>query len=262
MRIQVVDGPVRENVTLFLEILRKTNKRQEQKQLLAKNQYKTWVNRESGQFFVSEPTRESSQLAQREWKSLEICCVYDPDVGEICFWVEDSDPAKGSFQCDDLAPAAFSIMRDTVKTLNDISKRLKGPSDLKTKISVLSKLELAPIESHKDKNVLIECWHHSDRYHAEILLWDKPAGTYLFRKDSYAKILEEQLQQQHRKQVKCFTMTFSQPGSKFSDLTLVHIEGVWIIYNDDPSLEQKRFSEMLELLNSLKELIKYPLYHH
>lgn len=258
MRVQVVEGPVKENVTLFLKIWRRANKPQAKTQ----NLFKAWVNRDSGQLLVSEATQEASRLAQREWKPVEICCVYDPDEGEICFWVEEPGSAKGSFQCDDLTPVAFSIMRDTLKTLNDISKRLKGPSNLNTKIAVIAKLELAPIESHKDKNMLIECWHPTDRFHAEGMLWDKPVGTYLFRKDGYAKILEVQLQQEHGKPVKCFTITFSQPGSKFSDLTLVHMEGVWLIYNDDPSLEQTRFPEMLELLNSLKEVIKYPLYHH
>ena len=127
-------------------------------------------------------------------------------------------------------------------------------------MSVITKLEIDKA-SHTGKNILIEAWHPSDRSRAYSILWDEPTGTYLFRKDPYAVILEEQLQRQLNKAIKCFTLTYSQPDQKLSDLTLVHYERAWLIYNDDPSLEQERFNEILDLLKSLQAVLKYPLYH-
>lgn len=258
MRIKVTEGPVRENVKLFLEILRRANSKAH-RHLPPKSLFKAWVNRETGQFFVQEAALESSFFENNEWKPVEISCVYDPDKGEVCLLIEET--AKESFHCDDLTPLAFSIMRDTMKILNEVFRRLKGPSDLETKMAVATKLEIDVAESNK--NILMECWHPLDRFQAEAILWDEPVGTYLFRKDSYAKILEEQLERSLGKKVKCFTLTFSQATLlKFSDFTLVHIEGYWLIYNDDPSLDQKRFTDLFDLLETLQGVLRHPLINH
>lgn len=261
MRIQVAEGPVRQNIELFLNILRHVEQPDVQNPLPSEKLFDAWVNRETGQFFADEVSKESTILGKRDWKQIEICCVYDPEQGEICFLIEEPATEKNSFRYDDLTPLALTVMRQTMNVLNEAFLRLKGPSDFKTKMSVITKLEIDKTKPHAGKNILIETWHPSDRFQAESILWDKPAGTYLFRKDPYAEILEVQLQLQLGKEVKCFTLTYSQLDQKFSDLTLVHYDGVWLIYNDDPSLEQERYNEILDLLMSMKAVLKYPLYH-
>jgi hypothetical protein len=148
-----------------------------------------------------------------------------------------------------------------MKALNNICQNLKGPSDLETKMSVLAKLTIAGSVSYVDRNILIDAWHPVDRMEAEALLMDKPIGTYIFRKDPFSKILEQQLCEQHKKLIKCFTLTFSQPNKKFTDITLIHYEGSWQHYDDDPSLGEKSFQELKDLLLLWKDQLKYPLYH-
>jgi hypothetical protein len=257
MRIQVDEGPVRENIEVLLNVLSHIDQEVSAQELSTKV-FDAWVNRETGKLFSEGST---SSLGKKDWKQIEICCVYDPEQGEVCFLVEEPTTKKKSFRYDDLTPQALSIIGNTLKVINKAMQRLKGPSDLQTKMSVMSKIEIDRSGPHANRNILNEAWHPSDRFQAEAILWDKPTGTYLFRKDPYAEFLEQQLQRQLNKKVMCFTLTYSQADRKFSDLTLVHCEGTWLIYDDDPSLEQPKFNEIMDLLSLMKDVLKYPLYH-
>jgi hypothetical protein len=109
--------------------------------------------------------------------------------------------------------------------------------------------------------ILFYAWHPVDRFRAETLLFDRPSGTYLFRRDAFAEILEQQLCAELKRPVKCFTLTYSQPNKKISDVTLVHYLGRWQSYDDDPSLTRQSFQELKDLLALWKDQLKYPLYH-
>lgn len=261
MRIKIVDEPVRHNVELFLDILRRVKEKQVPKTLPPEKVFRAWLHRETGQFFFDEIMKESLALGKKEWKPISFSYRYDPVSGEIQFLLEESDTKEAGFNAQDLAPVAYRILRETMKTFNEISTKLKGPSDLETKISVLAKLNIEAEVSHADRSVLIDTWHHADRMQAESLLIEKPVGTYLFRKDSFADILEEQLEHEHGCKVKCFTLTYSKGNRQICDCTLVHVGGAWQIYNDDPSLEQKKFADLEDLIASLRSDLKYPLYH-
>jgi len=256
MRVKILDVPVRENVELFLEILRMSK----QRAIPSEKIFEAWLNRDTGQLLFAEEDA-SRFLAKKQWKPVDISYRYDPEQGEIAFLIEERQmPLKG-FQCDDLTPFALNVIRSTMKKLNDISVNLKGPSNLETKMAVLFKLTIDMGASVQDRNVLIDAWHHVDRIEAEALLFDQPIGTYLFRRDPFSKILQEQLCVQHGKEIKCITLTFSQPNNKISDLTLVHDEKGWQQYNDDPSLSNVTYQDLQDLLALWKDLLKIPLSH-
>jgi hypothetical protein len=261
MRFKILNAPVRQNVELFLDLLRRSKQKLQPLVIPSEKIFKGWLNRGTGQLLFAEPTKESLFLAKDEWKSVDISYRYDPQAGEIIFLIEESEvPLKG-FRCDDLTPIAFNIVRDTMKMLNSICQNLKGPSDLATKMAVLTKLTIDGSVSHVDRNILIDAWHYVDRLGAETLLSNKPTGTYLFRRDFFSEILEQQLREQLKKPVKCFTLTYSQPNKKFCDITLVHYEGGWQYYDDDPSLKNRIFQELRDLLALWKDQLRYPLYH-
>jgi hypothetical protein len=260
MRIKILDQPVRQNVELFLKIMRRVKQNEVQRSLPSEKIFRAWLHRGTGQLSFSEVMEGSQDLGSKEWKPVELAYQYDPVNGEIQFLVQEVQERQAAFHSDDLAPIAFRILRDTMKILREISKRLQGPSDLNTKISVLTKLTIDVEVPHADHNILIDAWHPIDRMEAEALLKNLPVGTYLFRKDIYAGMLEEQLEKQLHKKIKCFTLTFSQKKGKVSDLTLVHVDAIWQIYDDDPSLEQKSHRELNDLLGALKSVLKYPLY--
>jgi hypothetical protein len=261
MRVKIVDVPVRQNIELFLDLLRRSKQKLQHRAIPSEKMFKAWLNRETGQLLFAEVAKESAFLDKEGWKPVDISYRYDPQTGEIAFLIEErEEPLKG-FRCDDLTPIAFNIVRDTMKMLNSICQSLKGPSDLATKMAVLTKLTIEGSVSHVDRNILIDAWHPVDRFGAEELLNEKPVGTYLFRRDPFSVILEQQLCEQLRKPVKCFTLTFSELNKKISDITLVHYEKKWQYYNDDPSLRNRSFQELSDLLALWKEQLKYPLYH-
>ena len=261
MRFKILDAPVRQNVELFLDILRRSKQKLHHRVVPSEKIFKAWLHRQTGQLLFAEVTKESVFLAKEEWKAVDISYRYDPQMGEIVFMIEEREVPLQGFRCDDLTPIAFDIARQTMKILNTICQNLKGPSDLETKMSVLTKLTIEGSVSYLDRNILFDAWHHVDRREAEALLFDKPVGTYLFRRDFYSEILEQQLHDQHKKPIKCFTLTFLEPNKKISDITLIHYNGGWQYYDDDPSLEKKSFQDLKDLLILWKKQLKYPLYH-
>jgi len=260
MRVKIINVPVRQNIELFLDILRRAKRKRHHRALPSEKIFKAWLHRETGQLLFADIAKTSFFLDKQEWKPVEICYKYDAQKGEIMFLIEEREISLKEFRCDDLTPMAFNIMRETMEVLNHICRNLKGPSDLETKMAVLTKLAIEDSVSHADRNILIDAWHPVDRMGAEVLLMENPIGTYLFRRDTFSEILEQQLCKQHKKPIKCFTLTFSQPNKKVSDITLVHYKGAWQCYDDDPSLQQKSFQELKDLLALWKDQLKYPLY--
>jgi len=261
MRIQILDEPVRQNVELFLDIMRRVKKKQAATMLPQEKVFNAWLNRNTGQLSFALSGEESHFLGKKEWRPISFSYNYDLQNGEIQFTVQDADMESNAFDSKDIQPTAMRVLRDTMKVFHQIGEQLKGPSDFETKIAVLAKANIVSEISHVDRSILIDTWHPSDRMQAEDILKGKPAGTYFFRKDPYAEILEKQLQRQLGEKILCFTLTFSSEHHKISDYTLVHSDSTWQIYNDDPSLQQKRYAELKEVIDAHKRELKYPLYH-
>lgn len=260
MRLKILDEPVRQNVEVFLNILRKVQEKQLQQPFPEEKVFNAWLNRKTGQFFFAKTPEDTQYLAQKEWKPVKFIYHYDELKGEIGFFVYEAGEKEEVFYSQDLTETAFQVLQKTMKVFGQITQQLKGPSDLDTKISVLSKLIINTEVSHKDRNVIIDLWHPADRMQAESLLLDLPMGTYFFRKDPYAELLEEQLERQLGKKIKCYTLTYSQENHKITDHTFVLVDGVWQIYDDDPSLKQHSFSNLKDMMDSLKSVLRYPLY--
>ncbi len=258
MRVKIVDVPVRQNIELFLEILRRAKEKLPKNEIPSEKIFSAWLNRETGQLVFN--MRESLDLTKDEWKPVEISYSFDPQKGEIFFFIEESKSSIQGFSWGDLAPSAYLMMREMMLVLNEICHKLKGPSDLDTKMAVLTKVNIDFSASHPDQNILMRAWHPVDRFEAETLLMDKPVGSYLFRRDPFCEILEEELREVHEKEILCFTLSYSQPNSIITDCTLVHCYGKWQSYNDDPSLEQPSFEAFTELLDQWEGQLKYPLF--
>lgn len=246
MRVRVLEGVVRQNVILFMDVLSQA----EQKSLTAKKTFRAWLHCRSGELFFTNPSEG------RECKPVFLNFCYDPVQGEIQLFIQEK---KDSFFLGDLSPNAQRVFQETMRTFTEIALRLKGPSDLKTKLSVLSHL-IVDIILPADRNVLMAAWHLVDRMQAESLLENLPSGTFLFRKDSFTEVLEDQLKEQLKKPIKCFTLTLSHENHIISDYTLVYVDGRWQIYDDDPLLQQPSFPNLKSLLSSFQGNAKYPLY--
>ncbi len=260
MRIKILDEAVRQNVEVFLQILRRVDEKRKKQPPLNEQVFRAWLNKETGQLFFAEIAEESKRIGKKDWKPVRLKLSYDPAKNEIDFVIDEAEEKEQVFHGEDLKPIALRVLQKTMKVFGEISQKLKGPSSLDTKMAVLSKLIVDAEVSHGDRNIILDLWHEADRMQAERLLASKPVGAYIFRQDPYAEILREQLEKKHRKTIQCFTLTFSQENRKISDCTVVHVDGFWQVYDDDPSLRNTRFSELSELVASFKDLLKYPLY--
>lgn len=250
MRIKITDNSVRHNIEACLEVLCHDHVRQSW--MPTQKVFQAWLDRQTGQLYFDEKNAQNS--GQKKCKQVEFTYSYEPSTGTLKFFIEENVLVQKEDS------HALKILRDTMHVFQDISQKLEGPSDLKTKFSVLTNLHIHAEESPLDRNILFETWHAIDRMQAENLLLDKPVGTYLFRKDPYTEILEQQLEHQLGFRLKCFTLTYSKKDNQICDCTILHANGVWQIYDDDPSLNQRNFADLQELLQCFQGDLKYPLY--
>jgi hypothetical protein len=98
-----------------------------------------------------------------------------------------------------------------------------------------------------------------DRTKAEKLLGGQAIGTFLFRIDPFALILEEELSERFKEPIRCFTITTVAEKNKIVDHTVVERLGKFQIYNDDPLLEKHSYHDLEQLLKSMKSTCKIPL---
>ncbi len=260
MRVRVADKLIRNNIQLFLELVKKVElKRQHSGAPVTEHSFPVYVNVASGKLFAPDLVKEHYDLSAKEWKQLQIQNRFDPMKQELYFEVT-SDGQTETFSYSELTEVAFRALDETMKVLNHLAHQLQGPSDFATKIQVICKAEVIPTPE-KEQNLVYALWHHADRQEAEVLLKGKPVGTYFFRKDPYAALLETELSAQHQKSIQCITLTFLEQDGKITDMTLVHVDHAWKFYNDDVTLSMPGSEEVQQLLQPLNDRLRYPLYH-
>lgn len=240
MRVFVRNETVRRNVELFKKLI----ERQVEKRVKGglKNMH-AYINCTTGELFFAE--RGDSR--ERNWKLIHL---YLDEEGELLVVGRDAI----QFPISDLVPSAYQAMIDTVKVYNLVLKNLRESESMEQ----LSK-KLDAIEVGTSKDIVHEAWHQVDRIQAEKLLKGQLKGTFLFRKDEYAAILETELLHRLRIPLKCFTLTFLGSRRKVIDRTIVKKEDLWLLYDDDPSLEGRTYRDVYLLLDSLEGILKYPL---
>jgi hypothetical protein len=244
---KVETASAQRNVDMFLRMLGKV-KRPKGDELVVR----AWVKASTGKLQFEDPPR----LETKEWQPLEIRCKYDRRRGLVQVEKTEGEPLH-------LKERAAQVVAATFSTFSNLGGGLSQGGDFASQLDELSKLAqpLAPIS---DERLILAALYEVDRGGAEKLLQNRsdrpvPTGTYLFRQDHYAQVLEDQLVARHPG-VRCLTVTIAEGGGKFSDYTLVHCSKGWQIYNDDPSLEQPSFPSLQSLLSAHKRWFLHALY--
>jgi hypothetical protein len=94
---------------------------------------------------------------------------------------------------------------------------------------------------------------------AEKLLGKEPIGTFFFRKDPYAVMLQEILKRALKESIHCFTLTYLDLERIVRDRTVVYIHHTWMFYDDDPTLSGSSWDSVQGLLKSVEAFARYPL---
>ncbi len=255
MRVKIQDPAVRQNVQFLVDVLPKTEGAVWETEQRAHAVVKASFDRETGQFLPEKGGEVL--LSGGSYKPISISYHYDVKIGAVSVDVAEESEA---FQVGDMAPEARKVLLETLKVMNTLCQKLKGPSDIATKMQVLRDLVVSSDFPEKDRPLILCTWHPVDRMQAEELLSDKPVGTFFFRKDDFTRVLETQLQQGRKAKVQCFTLTYKADAEKISDLVLIHSKGRWQIYDDDPSLKGPGFRDLKEIIDRHSFQWKFPLY--
>jgi hypothetical protein len=242
MRIGVKSDTVRQNIERFKAIVRRV---EEKAASTTEKTYKAYINRKTGEFAF-----DGERGSQEEWKPVRIRLHRETGKQKCGFAVLPEKEREDCFKVEDLTPVACRIIGETVSALN-----LVPGHDIP---EVLGELAAADVVK---RDIIHEAWHQVERARAESLLEEKPPGTFLFRKDEYATVLESELRWHFQKPIHCVTLTYRGDANRVIDRTLVLADQRWQFYNDDPSLRQTSYDSVEALLASLGAELKTPLYH-
>lgn len=248
MKLSITSAIVYKNIKLF-------------KQIIAKHlqdscpQFTAYIHRQTGELLFQDAIEPNRKLNLKVYKPL--CIHFRAKTG---FEILEDETNEVLFECADLAPAARHILSQLIATLNHFVLKTPHPENIKEVLEELSQADLeAPMPTHLAKDLIHEAWHDASRLEAEHLLEHKAVGTYLFRKDEYATLLEAQLSSRFRQPIKCITLTYLKPHDCVRDLTLASKNSHWYIYDDDPSLEETAYSDIDALLKDLQGDLTEPL---
>lgn len=243
MKIIVQNSTVSRNIDLFKKVAQNLSRHKEIHQILQGKGLSGFVNCLTGELYFGEMVEENPQ----NWKAIFLSLAQTED-----FLVVGVEGVQ--FRVGDFSPPAYQTMLDTIRILNLTFKLLQSKLDLDGLLRILDQMEFT-----LSKDLVHDAWHQVDRIGAERLLYKQIPGTFLFRKDEYAALLEQQLTEQLATPIKCITLTYLDKKARVVDFTLVKRAGSWIFYNDDPCLEGAAKPEVFALLGDLGDAITLPL---
>lgn len=258
MKVRIKDETIRKNILLFKELLRLHL--MESGPELDQDIYEAFIHRKTGEIQFPEISSDESLFSEKEWKPIlvQIHPLYPQEEG--VFEVVEAHGSAELFHVNDLLPAAYKIVAETMKTLNRLSTFLPQQEGVEGLIQEFIELDIeSPTPTTEKRDLVHEAWHQTDRLGAEAILKDAPVGTFLFRKDQYAALLEKKLIEEHKHRIKCITVTYKEGEGKISEKTLVTSDHKWQVYNDDPSLSNAPFVSIYSLMDTMKEQLKMPL---
>ncbi len=249
MRVHVRNEVLRSNLELLKNLLNYIEK------LPAKSidDVEAFVEVSSGSLMPSLEVKTTNS----QWRTIRIRWIASKTRESGFFEVYDQgNEGAILFHSGDLSNEANTVLSETIHTINHIVSQRISESGFEQAILSLKQIEIISPDSEL---FLTMYYPHMNREMAEKWLEGRPCGTYLFRKDPFANILEEELIMRFIEPIRCFTLTAILDEGKVIDYTVVERLGRYQVYNDDPQLTKPCFSSLIDLLGSLFEVCKIPL---
>ncbi len=261
MKITVKSEAIRRNLELLKELIKKGS---DLPPIDRKNAVlvEAFIEKGTGDLRLPKHGVEQQETIEKTCKLVQICL---PKANPIFEVIEPSSLSRFDLAQAALSPEASKVMQETMQVLNaliaDYKEALSGglPAFLKE----FSSAEVSAFSSTPNKKDIVhEAWYQVDRMEAEDLLLHKPSGTFLFRKDSFATLLEQTLRRQTHQPIACFTLTYIEPYARISDRTIVQKDNRFILYDDSPKLLGPSYATVEELLEqAIADPLLFPLLH-
>ena len=258
MKLKVESDVVRKNVELFKVLLKKSSQQTTSNKILQGKIYKAFINKLSGELRFCDVSPETSPSELFNWRPLSFRVFAPPSESMKCEIIEQNIQSG----IEGVAPEAVKVLQETVKTIQLISRLLPRIQNLPRLFLEFSQVHLEVSGSKKGQyDIVHNSWHQLDRIETESLLGSKEIGTFIFRKDEYARILEKELSKAHAEPIKCITLSYLDFEKKICDLTLVLVKQGWVVYNDDPTLDQPVYPDIEIFIDNMKGILVSPLAH-
>lgn len=255
MKIVVLDRKVYQNLTLFRHLIHRQAEKKKDFFRKAKKTYRAFVNCMTGELQFAD-LLEGKKLS-KEWKPIVI--QLRPNR-EGAFEVH-SPKSKEVFEYGDFSKEGYALFS---KTLHILNQALYDPKHTRNPFWILRQFAhidfMLSEQQEGRRNLIYEAWHDVDRERAEILLEERSPGTYLFRKDVFASLLEDQLNEDFAEPVCCITLTYRDWEEKISEKTLILKNGQWYFYQDVIDFSQPGYATVKELLDTMGKELGAPLY--
>lgn len=254
MKIRVPNRSVRNNIETFSFLLQKERKPELQSKK-KRSSFGGRINRDNGEIVFQDLVPNQEDVSGSNWKP--ICLRVRPedsDGHKTKFEVVESEEKQEAFKYDDLGGNAKENLSATVTALNELSEQTSEKLDVDTFLDQLLSFQLEEGEEIVDTDILHAAWHEVSRWKAEDLLENKIPGTFFFRKDEFADLLERGLG------IPCITLSYLNRNKRVVDITLVQYGESWVIYDDDPALRCPMHKSLLALIVSLGGELTLPLF--
>ena len=156
----------------------------------------------------------------------------------------------------DLTPLAWRVAEETLQVLHTKAMQTKtDPSAHLPEETLLQDLSSIHLSHQTEEIKHHPAWEgHIDFLHAEKKLRAQPVGAYVIRAcDDLTAAIVQQLSESNQMPISAYLVTFVREAGKISDLLLLHTRMGWILYRDEPCLNQCRtYSSLQSLLDSGK----------
>lgn len=255
MKIVILDKNVRRNIEMFRQLVHRLGQKREQLLQGIEKGYKAYINCKTGELRFLE--LQKGQYPAEEWQAIII--KLHPDK-EGAFEVTAAD-GESSFDLSQLNTIARALLIHTFRTLNELAYDPRHARDAFWIMRQIANIDFVLSDQEEgERNLVHDAWYNVDRLGAEKLLRGRQFGTYLFRKDEFAKDLEDSINEESSAPVTCITLTYTDKDQKISEKTLVYKDCKWLFYDDDPTLSGPGCDSVKELLGKKARMLQQALY--
>lgn len=248
MHITVKDKVVKHNLELLKDLLRR-----------AKNERpNAWVEVTTGEMRMQAPS--GPEAKQETWKVIRISLENDSKENLSLEIHEANKEGDNVFDVKGWTIKARRVVLETIHAINDrIAHLTRAKSHEFLDHFLSADIDLMTKHRQGGDDLVYAAWYDLDREGTERLLDGCPKGTYLFRKDPFAKVLEEEIHLRFGKETDCITLTYIDQEGLIRDKTLVYKDKGIIIYNDDPNLLGPTYGSISDFIQVMQPTLVFPL---
>ncbi len=237
-KLHIQNETVRMNIALIIDTIRHQRKLPQRH---SEQRQKTLA------FTIDLKTGELRE-ASMEGKSIEIHLDLDKQQVRVT-----EKPDAKQFNLEVMDPKGRKVLSETCHYLKSALMYLHD-------IHEFSHIEFEPsVQEIMGRDFIQEAWHAVEREDAEMMLLNTEPGTYLFRKDHFAAVMEEIISAAKRLRVRCLTLSYLDLEGQVREKTIVTWKDHWLFYDDDPTLSGRYFESLEHLLSSMGAVLKRPL---